>query len=75
MWDQDQDVIQWRTLSHTYPVARKKHKCALCSKPITVGTKHEKIVGIDDEGSLQYWRQHSSQCFMYEEDNDGLPLT
>ena len=44
--------------SPTYPVARKKYRCAWCGQYILPGEKYFKYAGMW-EGDFQDWRMHS----------------
>ena len=39
--------------------ARKEFKCVMCSQPITIGSRYERIVYIDDEGKLKSDAAHT----------------
>lgn len=44
-------------LSLTTPIAKKEHKCELCSKPIPIGSRYDREVGVF-EGNFQSVKLH-----------------
>lgn len=51
--------------------ARKEHKCVMCSQPILVGTRYERIVYIDDNGKLCSDAAHTmTAACAYEGENE-----
>lgn len=49
---------QQRTLSERTVVARKRHKCDSCPRPIEAGTRYYRIALMND-GDFEFWRMHS----------------
>jgi hypothetical protein len=41
--------------SDTHPVAKNAHRCYLCGRPIRIGEKYTKRVGVDDG---DFWSIH-----------------
>jgi len=72
-WDvysRNQDAPEITVLRNTVQKARKEYKCIMCSKPISIGTRYERIVYIDDEGKLKSDPAHtlSAACAYYEDE-------
>lgn len=64
------------TLSVRRPVARQVHKCCDCRRPINVGERYERVVGISDGGidvyttcgrcvSVREWVAGHIPCFCW----------
>ena len=53
-----------RVIGNTKPIAKKDYFCSLCHGPIAKGTKHRKVVYIDDDekGKLVSIRSHLPFC-------------
>lgn len=75
-WDRycrDQDAPEMTVLSdRVIKSARKEHKCCMCSQPIKIGTRYERLVFIDEDGKLQCYTAHTmtAACAYQEESNN-----
>lgn len=64
-------------LSIRKSIAKKEYKCELCSKPITIGSKYEREVGIF-EGDFQSVKLHElcrKLCNEYNDDGESYYFT
>lgn len=58
------------TLSDGKVVARKVHRCELCSEPISVGSTYRCAKAVDD-GAIYAWREHIACGLVAQEEWDG----